>query len=227
MSRTEYAAGIADAGADYGEDAVTIWMPVDPEANELLSRSPLALVIAMLLDQQVTLEKAFMGPLDLVRRLRRARSRLPVLVLTARASLQSRVTGLNTGADDYLVKPFALEELEARAGALIRRGVGGSGAVLSHGRLTLDTAGRIAALEGVPLDLPRRELCLLELLLLRAGQVVQKQVLLEKLFSYDEDAGLNAIEIYVHRLRKKLSPGGLKISTVRGVGYCLEAPQDE
>ena len=162
--------------------------------------------------------------LDLVRRLRRARSRLPVLVLTARASLQSRVTGLNTGADDYLVKPFALEELEARAGALIRRGVGGSGAVLSHGRLTLDTAGRIAALEGVPLDLPRRELCLLELLLLRAGQVVQKQVLLEKLFSYDEDAGLNAIEIYVHRLRKKLEPAGIRIRTIRGLGYLLENP---
>ena len=162
--------------------------------------------------------------LDLVRRLRRARSRLPVLVLTARASLQSRVTGLNTGADDYLVKPFALEELEARAGALIRRGVGGSGAVLSHGRLTLDTAGRIAALEGVALDLPRRELCLLELLLLRAGQVVQKQVLLEKLFSYDEDAGLNAIEIYVHRLRKKLEPAGIRIRTIRGLGYLLENP---
>jgi len=119
--------------------------------------------------------------LDLVRRLRRARSRLPVLVLTARASLQSRVTGLNTGADDYLVKPFAL-------------------------------------------DLPRRELCLLELLLLRAGQVVQKQVLLEKLFSYDEDAGLNAIEIYVHRLRKKLEPAGIRIRTIRGLGYLLENP---
>jgi two-component system OmpR family response regulator len=162
--------------------------------------------------------------LDLVRRLRHAKSRLPVLVLTARASLQNRVVGLNLGADDYLTKPFALEELEARAGALIRRGVGGAGAVLSHGRLTLDTAGRMAAVDGVPLDLPRRELCLLELLLLRVGQVVEKHVLLEKLFSYDEEAGVNAIELYVHRLRKKLEPAGIRVRTVRGLGYLLENP---
>jgi two-component system OmpR family response regulator len=160
--------------------------------------------------------------LDVLRRLRRARSRLPVLVLTARASLQSRVTGLNLGADDYLVKPFALEELEARAGALIRRGIGGSGAVLTHGRLSLDTAGRIASIDGAPLELPRRELCLLELLLLRAGQVVEKQMLLEKLFSYDEEAGVNAIELYVHRLRKKLEPAGIHVRTIRGLGYLLE-----
>ena len=162
--------------------------------------------------------------LDVVRRLRQRKSRLPVLVLTARASLQSRVMGLNLGADDYLIKPFALEELEARAGALIRRGVGGGGAIVTHGRLALDTAGRVAAIDGVPLDLPRRELCLLELLLLRAGQVVEKHVLLEKLFSYDDEAGVNAIEIYVHRLRKKLEPAGIRVRTVRGLGYLLENP---
>jgi DNA-binding response OmpR family regulator len=161
---------------------------------------------------------------DVLRRLRRSKSRLPVLVLTARASLQNRVSGLNLGADDYLVKPFALEELEARAGALIRRGIGGSGAVLTHGRLTLDTAGRIASIDGVPLELPRRELCLLELLLLRAGQVVEKQALLEKLFSYDDEPGVNAIELYVHRLRKKLEPAGIHVRTIRGLGYLLENP---
>jgi two-component system, OmpR family, response regulator len=162
--------------------------------------------------------------LEVVRRLRQRKSRLPVLVLTARASLQSRVTGLNLGADDYLIKPFALEELEARAGALIRRGIGGSGATVTHGRLALDTAGRVATIDGVPLDLPRRELCLLELLVLRAGQVVEKRVLLEKLFSYDDEAGVNAIEIYVHRLRKKLEPAGIRVRTVRGLGYLLENP---
>jgi DNA-binding response OmpR family regulator len=165
-----------------------------------------------------------MDGLDLLRKLRGAKSRVPVLVLTARASLQSRVEGLNLGADDYLVKPFALEELEARAGALIRRGVGGASAVLTHGPLSLDSAGRFASLGGVPLDLPRRELCLLELLLLRAGQVVEKQMLLEKLFSYDEDASANAIEIYVHRLRKRLEPAGIHVRTIRGLGYLLENP---
>jgi DNA-binding response OmpR family regulator len=162
--------------------------------------------------------------LEVLRGMRRGKSRVPVLVLTARASLQNRVEGLNLGADDYLVKPFALEELEARAGALIRRGVGGAGAVISHGRLSLDTAGRIARLDGTPLDLPRRELCLLELLLLHAGKVVEKQTLLEKLFSYDEEAGINAIELYVHRLRKKLEPAGIRLRTIRGLGYLLENP---
>jgi DNA-binding response OmpR family regulator len=162
--------------------------------------------------------------LEVLRGMRRGKSRVPVLVLTARASLQNRVEGLNLGADDYLVKPFALEELEARAGALIRRGVGGAGAVISHGRLSLDTAGRVARLDGTPLDLPRRELCLLEILLLRAGKVVEKRILLEKLFSYDEEAGINAIELYVHRLRKKLEPAGIHLRTIRGLGYLLENP---
>ena len=165
-----------------------------------------------------------MDGLEVLRKLRRRRSKVPVLVLTARDSLQQRVEGLNLGADDYLVKPFALEELEARTGALIRRGVGGSNAVLSHGRLSLDTGARIAFVDGAPLELPRRELCLLELLLLRAGQVVDKQTLHDKLFSYDDDAGVNAIEIYVHRLRKKLEPAGVRVRTIRGLGYLLENP---
>ena len=162
--------------------------------------------------------------LELLRRLRRRRSRVPVLVLTARDSLENRVEGLNVGADDYVVKPFALAELEARAGALIRRGVGGSGAVVTHGRLTLDTVGRVAAIDGVALDLPRRELCLLELLLLRAGQVVEKQKLHDKLFAFDDEAGVNALELYVHRLRKRLEPAGIRVRTIRGLGYLLERP---
>jgi DNA-binding response OmpR family regulator len=159
---------------------------------------------------------------EVLRNLRRKKSRIPVLVLTARDSLESRVEGLNLGADDYLAKPFALEELEARVGALLRRGVGGGGAVLTHGRLTFDTVGRVVAIDGSAVDLPRRELCLLELLLLRSGQVVGKQTLLDKLFSLEEEPGLNAIELYVHRLRKKLEPAGIHVRTIRGLGYLLE-----
>ena len=162
--------------------------------------------------------------LEVLRRLRGRRSRVPVLVLTARDGIQDRVQGLNLGADDYLCKPFAVAELEARAGALIRRGVGGAAAVIAHGRLTLDTAARLACVDGEPVDLPRRELNLLEVLLVHRGRVVAKQALHDKLFGFDDEAGVNAVEIYVHRLRKKLEPVGVRIRTVRGLGYLLESP---
>ena len=162
--------------------------------------------------------------LEVLRRLRGRRSRVPVLVLTARDGIQDRVQGLNLGADDYLCKPFAVAELEARAGALIRRGVGGAAAVLSHGRLTLDTGARLVRVDGAPVDLPRRELSLLEVLLVHRGQVVAKQALHDKLFGFDDEAGVNAVEIYVHRLRRKLEPAGVHIRTVRGLGYLLENP---
>ncbi|BDG04181.1 response regulator [Anaeromyxobacter oryzae] len=162
--------------------------------------------------------------LEVLRRLRARKSRVPVLVLTSRDALEDRVQGLNLGADDYLGKPFALAELEARAGALIRRGVGGEAAVIVHGRLALDTAARVARIDGEAVDLPRRELNLLEVLLVHRGRVVAKQALLEKLFDGDEEPGLNAVEIYVHRLRKKLEPAGVRVRTVRGLGYLLENP---
>ncbi len=191
--------------------------PGGEDADAALHTQPYDLVI-------LDLGLPDMDGLEVLRRVRRRKSRVPVLILTARDSIQKRVDGLNLGADDYLGKPFALAELEARAGALIRRGVGGESPVLRHGRLTLDTVGRVARIDGVPLDLPRRELCLLELLLLRCGQVVGKQTLLEKLFGFDDEAGLNAIELYVHRLRKKLEPAGIHVRTIRGLGYLLENP---
>lgn len=162
--------------------------------------------------------------LDLLRRVRRRGSRVPVLVLTARTSIDDRVRGLDVGADDYLPKPFEPAELEARARALMRRGVGAGGSNLVHGPLEIDTRARQVTLRGQPLEMPRRELCLLELLVLHAGQVVAKHDLLEKLFDRDEEVGSNAVELYVHRLRKKIEPAGLEIRTVRGVGYLLLSP---
>lgn len=162
--------------------------------------------------------------LTLLRQLRQRGADTPVLVVTARGEVEQRVTGLDTGADDYLVKPFELSELKARVRALLRRGQGKAAPLLVHGPVSFDTVARRVSLNGAPLELPRRELCLLEVLLGRVGQVVSKEQIAEKLFDFDDDAGLNAIEIYVHRLRKRLGPAGVNIRTVRGLGYLLEQP---
>jgi DNA-binding response OmpR family regulator len=161
---------------------------------------------------------------EVLRRMRRRSSRMPVLVLTARDNLDDRVKGLDLGADDYLTKPFDLPELEARVRALIRRGQSGGGSLVTHGALALDTAGRRATLNGEPLELSARELGVLEVLMLRSGRVVNKEQLAEQLYGWDEEVGANAIEVYVHRLRKKLEPHGVAIRTIRGLGYLLEKP---
>jgi DNA-binding response OmpR family regulator len=127
-------------------------------------------------------------------------------------------------ADDYLVKPFDLVEVEARARALLRRARGGGTDLVEAGPLVLDVAGRRVTAGGAPLELTRRELCLLEILMVRAGKVVGKEQIADQLFGFDEEAGPNAIEVYVSRLRKKLDPVGVPIRTIRGLGYLLEAP---
>jgi two-component system, OmpR family, response regulator len=160
--------------------------------------------------------------LEVLKRMRRRDSAMPVLILTARDALADRVKGLDLGADDYLTKPFDLPELEARVRALIRRGQSGGSSILSHGALTLDTSGRWAMLGSAPLELSSRELGVLEVLMLRSGRVVNKEQLAEQLYGWDEDIGSNAIEVYVHRLRKKLEPSGIVIRTIRGLGYLLE-----
>jgi len=164
---------------------------------------------------------------EVLRRLRRRGAKVPVLILTARDALQDRVKGLDLGADDYLAKPFDLPELEARVRALIRRGQSGGGSSLTHGALTLDTAGRCASLNGEPLDLSARELGVLEILMLRSGRVVSKEQLGEQLYGWDEEVGPNAIEVYVHRLRRKIEPAGVMIRTIRGLGYLLEKSRNE
>ena len=160
--------------------------------------------------------------LDVLKRLRLRDSRLPVLILTALDGVNDRVRGLDAGADDYLAKPFELAELEARVRALVRRGMAGSPTLLRHGALTYDQVGRIARLDGEALELSAREVSLLEIFLQRAGRLVSKDQLVSHLCEWGEEVSPNAIEVYVHRLRKKLEPGGVRIVTVRGLGYSLE-----
>ena len=160
--------------------------------------------------------------LEVLRKLRARNSLLPVMILTAADSIEQRVKGLDLGADDYMAKPFALSELEARVRALTRRGNGGGATLLRHGRLAFDQTGRVAMVDDVTLDLSAREVSLLEILLTRSGRMVSKNQIVDHLCEWGEEVSSNAIEVYVHRLRKKLEPSGVKIATVRGLGYCLE-----
>ncbi len=154
--------------------------------------------------------------LEVLRRLRARNSKVPVLILTAADSVEQRVKGLDLGADDYMAKPFALSELEARVRALTRRSLAGAQAVLRNGTLALDPAGKVATLGDRPLDLSARELGLLEI-----RRLVSKEQLVDHLCEWGEEVSTNAIEVYVHRLRRKIEPD-VRIVTVRGLGYSMQ-----
>ena len=160
--------------------------------------------------------------IEVLKRLRGRGSALPVLILTAADSVEERVRGLDLGADDYMAKPFALQELEARVRALVRRVSGVASGLIRHGPLTYDQAGRVASIDGKMVELSARELGLLEVLLQRAGRLVSKDQLVDRLCEWGEEVSNNAIEVYIHRLRKKIEKGPIRIATVRGLGYCLE-----
>ena len=167
--------------------------------------------------------------LTLLSALRARADATPVLILTARDCVDDRVRGLNLGADDYLVKPFALEELVARIRALLRRPGAALGMVLQQGNLAFDSAARLAIVADKPLDLSRRELDALELLLRRAGRVVSKAALENGLYGFGEEVGSNAVEVLIHRLRKRLQAAGATagVQTLRGIGYILtEVPME-
>jgi DNA-binding response OmpR family regulator len=165
--------------------------------------------------------------LTLLGRLRRRAEHLPVLILTARDGLDERVAGLDAGADDYLVKPFHMPELISRIRALLRRPNALNAALLEAGNLAFDPIGRTGAVDGEPLRLTAREAALLELLLRRAGRVVTRGAIEEGLYSFDNPLGSNAVEVLVHRLRRKLAEAGASaaVHTLRGVGYLLEPPK--
>jgi two-component system, OmpR family, response regulator len=158
---------------------------------------------------------------EVLRRLRAGGYSLPVLILTARDAVDDRVRGLDLGADDYMPKPFALPELSARVRALGRRGRGPVGPRVVHGPLVLDTAARRAWLNGEPLEMAAREWSVLQVLLERVERTVSKEAIIEAVAGLSDDLSLNAIEVYVSRLRAKLEPAGIRIRTVRGFGYML------
>jgi two-component system, OmpR family, response regulator len=159
---------------------------------------------------------------EVLRRLRARNSQTSVIILTAREDTDDVVKALDLGADDYLSKPFKLPELEARLRAQIRRKNSLATSSVEFGRLKLDTKTHLVTADEVPLGLSPREIGVLELLLLRSGRVVSKESLVEGLCNWDEDVGTNAIEVYVHRLRRKLEPFDITIVTVRGIGYMLD-----
>ena len=160
---------------------------------------------------------------DVLKKLRERGYKTPILVLTARDTLQDRVTGLDLGADDYLLKPFEPSELQARMRALLRRSHGDPAPVLTIGNLVMDRSLGTATVCGRSLDLRRREWAVLDRLVARAGKLVSKDRLTDEVFGFDEPVAPNAIEVYVARLRKKLEPDGPTIRTLRGLGYMLDA----
>ena len=163
-----------------------------------------------------------LGGLEVLRRLRARRNTTPVLILTASDGLEARVEGLDNGADDYLAKPFDVEELEARVRALLRRATAITGPLLECGPLTFDSNARRFAVVGEELSLTAREHAVLEALVLRAGATVSKTALRQTVFGIEDDVNPKAIDLHIHRLRKKLAGSGIEIVTQRGLGYVLK-----
>lgn len=165
--------------------------------------------------------------IDIIRSVRKAGRKFPILILTARDGWQAKVEGLESGADDYLVKPFHKEELLARARALVRRSGGWTQSQLASGPIVVDTAAKTLTLNGQPVDLTAYEYRVLEYLLLHAGEVVSKSALTEHLYSEDDERDSNVIEVFIRRLRTKLDPEGTlnPIATLRGAGYRWDLPR--
>jgi two-component system OmpR family response regulator len=168
-----------------------------------------------------------MSGFEFLKKLRQDKNQIAVLVVTARDALNEKVNGLNLGADDYLTKPFASEELLARVAALTRRVKGRASSKQEHGPLVLDEQAHRAWLNGKPLDLPSREWAILLFLLDNIDRVVSKERIARALCNWGQDMSGKAIEVYVSRLRNKLEPAGIFIRVVRGIGYMLEESCDQ
>lgn len=170
------------------------------------------------------IELPSMDGIALLAALRRRGDRTPVLMLTARSKIDDRIDALDIGADDYLSKPFDVREFDARCRALLRRSRGGATNRIEAGRILFDGITKLVSIGDVQLSLPNREFRLLEILLGSLGRVVSKEQIADQLFDFDDEAGPNAIEVYVGRLRRKLGDA-LSIQTVRGMGYLTSVPE--
>ncbi len=162
---------------------------------------------------------------EVLKRMRGRKVMAPVIILTARDDLDDRVKGLDLGADDYLTKPFKLPELEARLRAQIRRNNATLASTIEYGPLVLNITDKMLTVNGDQMLLSPREFSVLEMLLSRVGRVVSKEAIVETLCKWDEGVGNNAIEVYIHRIRKKLEPIGINVLTIRGLGYLLQKAQ--
>lgn len=189
------------------------WLSDGPTALQALQSQPFD---AAILD----LGLPRMDGLDVLRKARASGVQTAILVLTARDALEDKVKGLDSGADDYLLKPFDLDELQARLRALCRRAAGRTGPILRHGALELDEAAFSVRLHEQHIALARREFMTLKILLERAGRVVSRDALQQSLYGWGEDVDSNAVEVHIHHLRKKLYPE--LIRTVRGIGYTID-----
>lgn len=211
----EMAAALSQALKGY--DMVVDHVPTLAEAEEAISADVHG---AVLLDRQLPDGDG----LTLIPKLRAKADGVPIIVLTARGDLADRVSGLDSGADDYLAKPFAVEELLARLRAVMRRPAGLSPEIIRAGRLVFDVGHREASIDGQPFELPRRELLVLEALIRRLGRTVLRSALEEAVYNFDDEVQSNALDTHVSRLRRKLAEAdaGVEIHGIRGVGYLLK-----
>jgi len=188
------------------------WVQDGAAAQLALQTEPYALMV-------LDLGLPKLAGLDLLKRLRQSGSTIPVLILTARDTVADRVKGLDSGADDYLIKPFDLDELAARIRALLRRKTGRATLEIRHGAIVLDPAAHTVTVSGTPVELPPREFAVLQALLESAGRVLSREQLEQQLYGWNDEVESNAVEVHIHHLRKKL--GTDLIRTVRGVGYTI------
>jgi DNA-binding response OmpR family regulator len=191
------------------------WMRDGPSAAAAMSAAPFDLVL-------LDLGLPGRDGVDILREWRRRGDATPVIILTARDDVQSRIAGLDAGADDYIVKPFDLDEVMARMRSVLRRAAGRGDPSIHHGDLRLDPVSRTVERAGVPVNLSAHEYSVLEALLQRPGAVLSRAQLEDRLYGWDEPIGSNAVEVYIHGLRRKL--GSDSIRTLRGVGYFVPKP---